>query len=115
MKRIEAIVRPHKVPRLLAALAQAGVTNVTVLETLGLVGHISYSRIYEPASPHKETETGLIPKRLLLLFVADDQVQPIMDLIQPIAVTGEAGDGVIAVSPLDQLVRIRPEGSSEPA
>jgi len=79
------------------------------------VGHISYSRIYEPASPHKETETGLIPKRLLLLYVEDDQVQPIMDLIQPIALTGEPGDGVIAVSPLERVVRIRPEAKSAPA
>lgn len=109
MKRIEAIVRPHKVPALLAALAKSGVTNVTVLETLGLARQISYSRIYEPASPNQETQTGLIPKRLLLLFVEDNQVQSILDLIQKSAFTGEAGDGKIAVSQLEQIVRIRPK------
>jgi nitrogen regulatory protein P-II 1 len=109
MKRIEAIIRPHKVPAVLTALARIGLTNVTVLETLGLARQVSFSRTYEPASRNEETQTGLIPKRLLLLFVEDAQVQPVLDLIQPLAFTGEPGDGKIAVSPVDQIVRIRPK------
>lgn len=112
MKRIEAIIRPHKVPSVLAALARVGIINVTVIETMGLARQISYSRIYEPASPNHETQTGLIPKRLLLLFLEDDQVQPVLDIIQPAAFTGEAGDGKIAVSQLDQFIRIRPREKS---
>jgi nitrogen regulatory protein P-II 1 len=110
MKRVEAIIRPHKVPHVLAALAQAGITNVTVIETSGLARQMSHSRIYEPANPNNQTQTGLIPKRLLLLYVEDEQVQPALDLIRSIALTGEPGDGKIAVSQLDQLVRIRPKG-----
>jgi nitrogen regulatory protein PII len=94
----------------LAALAEAGIHNVTVIETLGLGRQPNYSQIYEPSNPHKETQTGLIPKRLLLLFVEDNQVQPILDLIKPIAFTGAPGDGTIAVSQLDQLVHIRAKG-----
>lgn len=108
MKRIEAVIRPHKLPSLLAELAKAGITNVTVTETLGLARQVSHSRIYDPSGTNPETQTGLIPKRLLLLFVEDNQVQPILDIIQPNAFTGEPGDGVIAVSQIDQLVRIRP-------
>lgn len=109
MKRIEAIIRPHKQPSVLAALARVGVTNVTVLETMGLARHVSHSRVYEPANHDRETETGLIPKRLLILFVEDDRVQAILDIIQPIAFVGEPGDGIIAVSPLDQVLRVRPK------
>jgi len=109
MKRIEAIIRPHKVPFVLAALAKSGITNVSVLETMGLARQISYSRIYEPASPNQETQTGLIPKKLVLLFLEDDQVQSVVDMIQSVAFTGEAGDGKIAISSLDQVVRIRPK------
>ena len=112
MKRIEAIVRPHKIPALLAALAQSGITNATVLETQGLARQATFSQIYEPANSNSVTQTGLIPKRMLLLFVEDGQVQPIIDLIQSIALTGEAGDGKIAVSQLEQLVRIRPKSSA---
>ncbi|HZI32508.1 MAG TPA: P-II family nitrogen regulator [Candidatus Binatia bacterium] len=111
MKRIEAVIRPHKQPYVLAALAQMGISNVTVIETLGLGRQPSYSQIYEPSSPHKETQTGLVPKRLLLLFVEDDQLQPVVDVIQSQGFTGAPGDGKIAVSQLEQVVRIRPKGS----
>jgi nitrogen regulatory protein P-II 1 len=109
MKRIEAVIRPHKQPGVLAALARLGITNGTIIETMGLVGLPSQSQIYEPACQHKETETGLVPKRLLLLFVEDHQVQPVLDVIQSEALTGMPGDGKIAVSQLDQYVRIRPK------
>lgn len=112
MKRIEAIIRPHKQASVLAALAKFGLTNVTVLETMGLARQISISHTYELASADPETQTGLIPKRLILLFVEDNQVKPVLDLIQRLAHTGEPGDGKIAVSQLDQLVRIRPETAS---
>ncbi len=109
MKRIEAIIRPSKQASVLASLSGLGINNVTVIETLGLGLQPGYSQIYEPASPNKESQTGLVPKRLLLLFVEDDQVQSVMDVIQPLALTGDPGDGKIAVSQLDQLVRIRPK------
>jgi nitrogen regulatory protein P-II 1 len=109
MKRIEAIVRPHKQASVLAALAKSGVTNVTIIETVGLASKISHSRIYELTSPNQETDTGLIPKKLLLLFVEDDQVQSVIDVIQSTAFTGEPGDGKIAISQLEQLVRIWPK------
>ena len=115
MKRIEAVIRPHKQPYVLTALAEMGIHNVTVIETLGLGRQPSYSQIYEPSGQHKETQTGLVPKRLLLLFVEDAQVQPVIDVIQSHAVTGAPGDGKIAVSQLDELVRILPKGSPQPA
>lgn len=115
MKRIEAVIRPHKQPEVLAALANMGINNVTVLETLGLSRQPGYSQIYEPMNPHKETQTGLVPKRLLLLFVRDEQVQPVIDLIQTHAVTGAPGDGKIAISQLEEIVRIRPKGAPQPA
>ena len=107
MKRIEAVIRPHKQVYVLTALAGIGITNVTVLEIMGLASLPSFSQIYEPACQHKETGTGLVPKRLLLVFVEDDRVQSAVDLIQSTAFTGTPGDGVIAVSPLDQFVHIR--------
>jgi len=113
MKRIEAIVRPHKVPLVLAAIARHGITNVTVLEVLGLARQISFSRVWEPASPNPETATGLIPKRLIVLFLRDNEVQSVVDLIRSIAFTGEPGDGKIAISPLDDVVRIRPKETAK--
>ena len=109
MKRIEAIIRPHKQGYVLAALAQMGITNVTIVQTLGLCDPPNFSIIYDPASVDADTGTGLVPKRLLLMFIEDDQVQPVLALIQSIALTGRPGDGIIAVSTLDQVQRIRPK------
>lgn len=109
MKRIEAIIRPHKQTIVLAALARFGVTNVTVFETLGLAPQASRSQVFELTKPEEETGTGLIPKRVLLLFVEDDRVQPALDIIQRAAFTGEPGDGKIAVSQIEQFVRINPK------
>ena len=109
MKRIEAIIRPHKQASVLAALAKLGVANVTIFETLGLARQITQSRIFELSDRNGDTQTGLIPKRVLLLFIEDDQVPPVLDIIQDVAFTGEAGDGKIAVSQIDQLVRINPK------
>jgi nitrogen regulatory protein PII len=114
MKRIEAVIRPHKQAYVLAALARLGITNVTIIETLGLCDPPNYSQIYDPANVDAETGTGLVPKRLLLLFVEDDQVQPVLELIQTTALTGRPGDGIIAVSQLDQILRIRPKGEPQP-
>ena len=109
MKRIEAIIRPHKQGYVLSALAKLGITNVTVSKTLGNCDPPNYSQIYDPASVDPVSGTGLVPKRLLLLFIEDDQVQPVIKLIQSLALTGRPGDGVIAVSPMDQVLRVRPK------
>ena len=108
MKRIEAIIRPHKQVYVLSALAQIGITNVTVIQTMGLCDPPNYSQIFDPADVDPVSETGLVPKRLLLMFVADEQVPPVIKLIQSLALTGRPGDGVIAVSPLEQMHRVRP-------
>ncbi len=93
MKRIEAIIRPHKQSSVLKALARLGITNATIIETLGLASLPSFSQLYDPANQDKEAQMGLIPKRLLLLFVEDDQVQAVVDAIQSVALTGTPGDG----------------------
>jgi nitrogen regulatory protein P-II 1 len=107
MKRIEAVIRPHKQAYVLAALARLGITNVTVLETLGLGRLPGHSQIFEPVGQNGETQTGLIPKRLLLLFVEDSQVSAALEAIQSAAFTGAPGDGIVAVSPVEQFAGIR--------
>ena len=109
MKRIEAIIRPSKQASVLASLAKLDITNVTVIETLGLGNQPGFSHIYEPAAPHQDSGTALIPKKLMIMFVEDSQVQSVLDAIQPGACTGNPGDGIMVVSQVEQIVRIRPE------
>ena len=110
MKRIEAIIRPHRQADVLAALAKMQISGVTVLDTLGLGRQPGHSEVYEEVRHSSELETGLIRKRLLLMFVEDEHVQAVVDTIVRTASTGVPGDGKIAVSGIDQLIRIRANG-----
>ncbi|MBI1772297.1 MAG: P-II family nitrogen regulator [Burkholderiales bacterium] len=44
---------------------------------------------------------------VLMMFCTDEQMQVLIDTIRLAAHTGHAGDGLIAVSNVDSLVRIR--------
>lgn len=109
MKRIEAIIRPHKQEEVLQALAQSealtdsSALGVTVLETVGFGRQQGHSEVYRGV----EEEKGLVPKRMLILYVNDDHVDRVVKLIQETAQTGKFGDGKIAVQPLDRLTRVR--------
>jgi nitrogen regulatory protein P-II 1 len=109
MKKIEAIIRPHKQDELLQALARSvalsdnSALGVTVLETVGFGRQQGHSEVYRGA----EHELGLVPKRMLVIYVSDDHVDAVVKLICDVAQTGKYGDGKIAVLPVDSLIRIR--------
>ena len=109
MKKIEAIIRPHKQDEVLLALAGSKVLSdnsalgVTVLETVGFGRQKGHSEVYRGV----EQEMGLVPKRMIVMYVSDDQVAEVVDLIRKVAQTGQFGDGKIAVLPMENLTRIR--------
>jgi len=109
MKKIEAIIRPHKQQDLLHALLESSVLTessalgVTFVDTVGFGRQRGHSHVYRGV----DQEMGLVPKRMLMMYVSDDQVEEVVKLIQEAAQTGEFGDGKIAVLPVENLVRIR--------
>lgn len=117
MKKIEAIIRPHKQEELLQALAQSNALTetsalgVTVLDTVGFGRQRGHSDVYRGV----EQEMGLVPKRLLILYVSDDQVDNVVKLICDIAQTGKPGDGKIAILPIEDLIRVRTREQGETA
>lgn len=117
MKKIEAIIRPHKVDDLLkalsksSALTESSALGVTVLDTVGFGRQQGHSEVYRGV----EQEMGLVPKRMLIMYVNDDQVEGVVKLICDQAQTGQYGDGKIAVLPVDELTRIRTGEAGETA
>ena len=117
MKKIEAIIRPHKQDELLQALAQSdaltdnSALGVTVLDTVGFGRQQGHSEVYRGV----EQELGLVPKRMLIMYVSDDQVDDVVKLICDVAQTGKFGDGKIAVLPVENLTRIRTGEVGNPA
>ena len=103
MKRIEAIVRPSKLQAVLEALHQSGDIAVTVIDAMGFGRQAGHSEVYRGV----EHERGLVPKRMVILYVSDEQVEPIVKLICETGQTGRFGDGKVAVLPVENFIRVR--------
>jgi nitrogen regulatory protein PII len=91
----------------LQALAKWGATGVTVVDAVGFGQQEGHSEVYTEIYKGKEQVAGLVPKRLLILYVLAKQVDEVVQCICETARSGKYGDGKIAVSDLDDVVRIR--------
>lgn len=106
MKRIEATIRPYKQEQVLQALAKIGSFGVTVREGLSSATESLHSDLYQSAQQGLEG-FELVPRRVLVMYVADEQVDEVVKLLLTIAQTGKNGDGKIAVLPVERVIRIR--------
>ena len=103
MKLITAIIRPFKLDEVREALAQAGVSGITVTEVKGFGRQKGHTELYRGA----EYVVDFLPKIRIETAVTDDNVEAVIETLQAAAGTGKIGDGKIFVTPLEQVVRIR--------
>ncbi len=94
MKMITAIVRTTSLQRVIQQLEKIGIRGLTLSEVKGLGEEV---RLNNPYSIHDKIE----------LLIADDKADEAANIILEHAATGLAGDGVVAVWPVDYAVRIR--------
>ncbi|MDR2872982.1 MAG: P-II family nitrogen regulator [Xanthomonadaceae bacterium] len=103
MKLITAIIRPFKLDEVREALAQAGVSGVTVTEVKGFGRQKGHTELYRGA----EYVVDFLPKIKIETVIDDDRLEDVLDAIQRSAGTNKIGDGKIFVMPVEQVVRIR--------
>ena len=103
MKKIEAIIKPHKLDDVKTALTQVGVQGLTVSEVRGFGRQKGHKEQYRGA----EYTVDLVPKVKVEVVVADSSLQAAVDAISKAAKTGEIGDGKIFVYALESALRIR--------
>ena len=111
MKKIEAIVRPHKMEDVREALHEIGVNGMTITEVKGIGRQKGHTETYRGS----EYEINFVPKIKLEVVTPDDQAQKVISVIIRTAKTGEVGDGKIFVSPVEETIRVRTEESGESA
>jgi nitrogen regulatory protein P-II 1 len=111
MKKIEAIVRPHKLEEVHEALVDAGFRGMNVTEVKGFGRQKGHSETYRGSEYHID----FLPKVKIEMVVPDDKQSMAVDLIVKHAKTGQVGDGKIFVMPVDDAVRVRTEESGEDA
>ncbi|MDH5543254.1 MAG: P-II family nitrogen regulator [Nitrospinota bacterium] len=103
MKKIEAIIKPHKLDEVKEKLNDIGVTGMTITEVRGFGRQRGHKEIYRGAEYHID----FIPKIKLEIVLDDSIAEKVIDLISESARTGSIGDGKIFVIPVEEAVRIR--------
>ena len=103
MKQITAIIKPFKLEEVREALADCGVTGLTVTEVKGFGRQKGHTELYRGA----EYVVDFLPKIKLEVVVNSADVERCVDAIVSAARTGKIGDGKIFVAPVEKVVRIR--------
>jgi len=103
MKRITAIIKPFKLDEVREALAEVGVTGLTVIEVKGFGRQKGHTELYRGA----EYVVDFLPKVKVEVVVPDTSVDAAIDAVLRSARTGRIGDGKIFVTAVEQVVRIR--------
>ena len=103
MKQITAVIKPFKLDEVREALADIGVTGLTVTEVKGFGRQKGHTELYRGA----EYVVDFLPKIKIEVVVDDNICDNIVDAIIKAAHTGKIGDGKIFVQNVEQVVRIR--------
>ncbi|OIP53527.1 MAG: transcriptional regulator [Helicobacteraceae bacterium CG2_30_36_10] len=103
MKRVEAVIKPFKLEDVKDALAEIGITGMTVSEVKGYGRQKGHSELYRGA----EYVVDFLPKIKMEMVVDDKDVDQVTSVIVEAARTGKIGDGKIFVSDIEQIIRIR--------
>ncbi len=111
MKQITAILKPFKLEEVREALAECGVTGLTVTEVKGFGRQKGHTELYRGA----EYVVDFLPKVKVEVVVQTSEVERCVDAIVRAARTGKIGDGKIFITSVERTVRIRTGEQDEAA
>ena len=100
---ITAIIKPFRLDDVRAALAEVGISGMTVTEVKGFGRQKGHTEHYRGA----EYTVDFLPKVKIELAVDQDVVERVVEAVLESARTGKVGDGKIFVTNIESVVRIR--------
>lgn len=103
MKKIEAIIKPHKLDDVKEALHAAGVAGLTAYEVKGFGRQKGHTEVYRGA----EYTVDFVPKIKIEVIVDDALAPAVEDAIVEAARSGKIGDGKVFTYDCEGAVRIR--------
>jgi nitrogen regulatory protein P-II 1 len=103
MKKIEAIIKPHRLDDVKEALNALGVSGMTVSEVRGYGRQKGHTEIYRGA----EYTVDFVPKVKIEVVVDDSLASGAEEAIVVAARTDKIGDGKVFVYDCESAVRIR--------
>jgi nitrogen regulatory protein P-II 1 len=103
LKKIEAIIREDKINDVRDALAKVGIVGMNMFEIRGH-GRQGGIRLVGRAGSY---QVDMLPKIQINIILSDRNLEETIETILQSACTGEPGDGLIFVYPVEEVVRIR--------
>ncbi len=103
MKKIEAIIQPHKLEDVKEALKGIGIDGMTISEVRGHGRQKGHKEVYRGM----EYQVDLLPKVKLEMVVTDDRSAEVIQTVVRSARTGKIGDGKVFVFDVAEAIRIR--------
>lgn len=103
MKLVTAVIKPHKLAEVRAALGSFGVTGLTTNEAHGFGRQRGEAEVYRGV----QYQVDAVPKIRLEVLVRDTDVPDVIHVIAVAARTGRTGDGWIWVTCIEEMLRIR--------
>jgi nitrogen regulatory protein P-II 1 len=110
-KKIEAFIREEKLADVKDALKAIGIVGMNVVEVRGhgRAGGISL------AGRSGTYQVDMLPRIQVNIILSDHNVEKTVATIQQAAHTGDKGDGIIFIYPVEQVIRIRTGERGHPA
>lgn len=103
MKKIEAIIKPHKLDEVVSELNKIDICGMTVTEVKGFGRQKGFKEVYRGV----EYEVNFLPKIKIEIVVLKEMKDKVVQTIIENAKTNEIGDGKIFVYDVHEAIRIR--------
>lgn len=111
MKKIEAIIQPHKLEDVKEALKSIGIDGMTISEVRGHGRQKGHKEVYRGM----EYQVDLLPKMKVEMVIPSDRADEVINCLVGSARTGKIGDGKIFVYDVADAIRIRNDDRGESA
>lgn len=103
MKKLDLIIRPHKLEDVKEALASIGVQGMTISEVKGFGRQRGHTELYRGT----EYAIAFLPKIRVEVLIPDHLLDQAVEAAIKAAWTGKIGDGKLWVTPVLEVIRIR--------
>src|SRR3974377_1969365 len=111
MKRIEAIIKPHKLEDVKEALKGIGIDGMTISEVRGHGRQKGHKEVYRGM----EYQVDLLPKVKLEMVIPASRLDEVVNALVGAARTGKIGDGKVFIYDVAEAIRIRNDDRGEGA
>ncbi|MEO8418935.1 MAG: P-II family nitrogen regulator [Methylophilaceae bacterium] len=102
MKEIKAVVQPHRLPKIRSALRSIkDFPGMTVSKVEGCGHHVAL-----PSAGIREELTDYSPKVRIEMVTPDELVEGVVQILVEVGHTGQIGDGIVWVTPVERMIRL---------